>query len=102
MEASVMNGETLQAGAAGLLSDIRNPVRLARVVMEKTDHVFVVGKGAEELARIFHIERRKPATAVQIERYEAQLKSLLADQWCLPRLAALVKAHADSFFSLKP
>jgi beta-aspartyl-peptidase (threonine type) len=97
MEAAVMNGETLQAGAAGLLSDIRNPVRLARVIMEKTDHVFVVGKGAEELARIFNLERRKPATAVQIERYEAQLKSLLADQWSLPRLAALVKAHPEVF-----
>jgi beta-aspartyl-peptidase (threonine type) len=80
MEASVMEGETLQAGAAGLLSDVRNPVRLARVVMEKTDHVFVVGKGAEELARIFNLERCKSATAVQIERYEAQLKSLFAGQ----------------------
>jgi len=80
MEASVMDGETLQVGAVGLLSDVRNPVRLARVVMEKTNHVFVVGKGAEELARMFNLERRKPATAVQIERYEAQLKSLLAGQ----------------------
>jgi beta-aspartyl-peptidase (threonine type) len=97
MEASVINGETLQAGAAGLLSDVRNPVRLARVIMEKTDHVFVVGKGAEELARIFNLERRKPATAAQIERYEAQLKSLLADQRCLPRLAALVEAHPEVF-----
>ena len=80
MEASVMDGETLQVSAVGLLSDVRNPVRLARVVMEKTNHVFVVGKGAEELARMFNLERRKPATAVQIERYEAQLKSLLAGQ----------------------
>jgi beta-aspartyl-peptidase (threonine type) len=70
---------------------------LARVIMEKTDNVFVVGKGAEELARIFNLERRKPATAAQIERYEAQLKSLLADQRCLPRLAALVEAHPEVF-----
>jgi beta-aspartyl-peptidase (threonine type) len=41
-----MDGKTLQAGATGLLRDIRNPVRLARVVMEKTDHVFLVGEGA--------------------------------------------------------
>jgi len=97
MEASVMDGETLQAGAAGLLSDIKNPVRLARVIMEKTDHVFVVGKGAEELARIFNLERRKPATAAQIDRYEAQLKSFVAGQWGLPRLAALVKEHPQVF-----
>ncbi len=97
MEASVVDGETLQAGAAGLLSDIKNPVRLARVIMEKTDHVFVVGKGAEELARIFNLERRKPATVAQINRYEAQLKSFVAGQWGLPRLATLVKAHPEVF-----
>ena len=97
MEASVMDGETLQAGAVGLLSEIRNPVRLARVIMEKTDHVFVVGKGAEELARIFNLERWEPATAVQFERYEAQLKSFLAGEWHLPRLADLVKAHPEVF-----
>ena len=101
MEAAVMNGETLQAGAAGLLSDIRNPMRLARVIMEKTDHVFVVGKGAEELAQIFNLERRKPATAVQIERYEAQLKSLLADSGiCYGWLLWLKRIR--KFFSLKP
>jgi beta-aspartyl-peptidase (threonine type) len=59
MEASVMDGETLAAGAVGLLTNVKNPVRVARLVMEKTDHIFVVGKGAEELARIF---KRKSAT----------------------------------------
>ena len=53
MEASVMDGKTLAAGAAGLLHTVRNPVRVAKLVMEKTDHVFVVGRGAEELARAF-------------------------------------------------
>jgi beta-aspartyl-peptidase (threonine type) len=97
MEASVMDGETLQAGATGLLSDIRNPVRLARVIMEKTDHVFVVGKGAEELARIFNLERRKPDTPVKIKRYEAQLKSLFEGKYELPKLTAMVKAHPEVF-----
>jgi beta-aspartyl-peptidase (threonine type) len=97
MEAAVMDGGTLQAGAAGLLSNIRNPVRLAKVVMEQTDNVFVVGKGAQEIARTFNLEKRKPATAAQIERYEAQLKSLFAGHWGLPWLAALVKAHPEVF-----
>ncbi len=95
MEASVMDGETLQAGAAGLLSDIRNPVRLAKITMEKTDHVFVAGKGAEKLARMFNLERRKAPTAVQLERYETQLKSLLGGRWCLPRLFVLAEAHPE-------
>lgn len=53
MEASVMDGKTLSAGATGLLNDVKNPVRVARLVMEKTDHVFVVGEGAEELLICF-------------------------------------------------
>ena len=97
MEASVMDGETLQAGAAGLLSDIRNPVRLARVIMEKSDHVFVVGKGAEELARLFSLERRKPDLSVKIKNYEMQLTSLLEGKYVLPKLEALVKAHPELF-----
>lgn len=56
-----------------------------------------MGIGAEELAQIFNLERRKPATAAQIERYEAQLKSFFAGEWRLPRLAALVKAHPEVF-----
>jgi beta-aspartyl-peptidase (threonine type) len=97
MEASVMDGETLAAGAAGLLSDVKNPVRVARLVMERTDHVFVVGKGAEELARMFDLEKSEPATAAKTMQYEAQLKSLLHGKFELPKLAGLVKAHPDVF-----
>jgi beta-aspartyl-peptidase (threonine type) len=97
MEASVMDGETLAAGAAGLLSDVKNPVRVARLVMERTDHVFVVGKGAEELARMFNLEKSEPATAAKTMQYEAQLKSLLHGKFELPKLAGLVKAHPDVF-----
>jgi beta-aspartyl-peptidase (threonine type) len=97
MEAAVMDGANLQAGAAALLSDIRNPVRLARVVMEKSDHVFVVGKGADELARIFILERRKPDLSAKNKQYEEQLKLLCANEWGLPKLTALVKAHPEIF-----
>jgi len=65
MEAAIMDGETLAAGAVGLLSDVKNPIRVARMVMEKTDHVFIVGKGAEDLARMFSLERRDPATSAK-------------------------------------
>jgi len=97
MEAAVMDGENLQAGAAALLSDVRNPVRLARLVMEKSDHVFVVGKGAEKLARMFNLERRKPDLAVKIKQYEGQVKRLLAGEGELPKLTVLVKEHPELF-----
>ena len=97
MEASIMDGKTLQAGAVGLLEDIRNPVRLARIVMEKTDHVFVVGEGAERLAQMFDLERREPSTELRLKYYENQRKALLEGSGRLPRLANLVKNHPDLF-----
>lgn len=97
MEASVMDGKTLAAGAAGLLTDVRNPVRVARLVMERTDHVFIVGKGASELARAFNLERRNMLTSSKLAYYQAQLKSLQNGKFDLPKLAALIKEHPDVF-----
>ena len=97
MEASIMDGKTLQAGAVGLLKDIKNPVRLARVVMEKTDHVFVVGKGAEKLAKMCNLERRNPVTELRLRYYEEQKKILLSDKFELPKLYELVKNHPKLF-----
>jgi beta-aspartyl-peptidase (threonine type) len=97
MEASIIDGKTLQAGAAGLLKDVKNPVRLARIVMEKTDHVFVVGEGAEKLARIFNLERRNPISELRLKYYEQQKKALLDGKSELPKLANLVKTYPEIF-----
>jgi beta-aspartyl-peptidase (threonine type) len=51
LDAAVMDGATLRAGAAALLTTVKNPVQLARVVMERTPHVLLAGGGAESLAR---------------------------------------------------
>ena len=50
LDASIMNGETLQAGAVARLRHIKNPITLARAVMEKSEHVMMVGDGAEMFA----------------------------------------------------
>ena len=50
LDASIMDGRTLQAGAVCGLTRIRNPVLLARAVMEKSAHVMLAGAGAEEFA----------------------------------------------------
>ncbi len=97
MEASIMDGKTLQAGAAALLSDIKNPIRLARVVMERTDHVFVVGEGAEKLANLEHLERCNPITELRLKYYEQQKKELLEGKSELPRLSNLAKVHPELF-----
>jgi beta-aspartyl-peptidase (threonine type) len=51
LDASIMDGETKAAGAVASVKVVRNPIRLARLVMQKTPHVLLVGQGAEELAR---------------------------------------------------
>ncbi|HEY6885388.1 MAG TPA: isoaspartyl peptidase/L-asparaginase [Nitrososphaeraceae archaeon] len=63
MDASIMNGKDLTAGSVGAVKNIQNPIKLARLVMERTDHVMVVSDGATQLAKLFGIEikYRKPS-----------------------------------------
>src|ERR1700729_3104705 len=50
LDASIMEGSTLKAGAVCGVTRIRNPVELARAVMERSEHVMLAGTGAEEFA----------------------------------------------------
>lgn len=52
MDAAIMEGKNLNAGAVTLITGIKNPVRLARDVMEKSDHVFLAGDGAMRFAKV--------------------------------------------------
>ena len=54
MDAAIMNGETLDAGAVSLIQGIKNPIALARDVMEKSDHIFLAGEGAMKFADSLH------------------------------------------------
>lgn len=98
MEASIMDGKTLNAGAVGLLRNIRNPVSLARIVMEKTDHVFVVAHGAEKLADLFGLERRDPFTELRVRHWRVLREKLAQEKLnFLPQLRKLVTSHPRLF-----
>lgn len=49
-DAGIMDGKTLRGGGVALLRGIRNPIRAARVIMERTDHVLMAGRPAERIA----------------------------------------------------
>lgn len=51
LDASIMDGRTQAAGAIAGVQHIKNPIRLARAVMEKSEHVMLAGEGAEKFAR---------------------------------------------------
>lgn len=51
LDASIMNGKTLSAGAVAAVKHIKNPISLARMVMERSKHVMLTGDGAEAFAQ---------------------------------------------------
>ena len=51
LDASIMDGNGLRAGAVANVGDIKNPISAARLVMDKSEHVLMVGKGASKFAK---------------------------------------------------
>jgi L-asparaginase / beta-aspartyl-peptidase len=56
MDASIMEGAALRAGAVAAVERIRNPITAARLVMERSPHVMMVGEGAEKFAKEHEVE----------------------------------------------
>lgn len=78
MDASIMDGKSLAAGAVAFIKNVKNPVKLARLVMEKTEHCLLAGEGANEFAREMKIEFADDEYFFTEHRY-LQLQQAIAD-----------------------
>lgn len=79
MDSSLMNGKDLTAGAVAGVSNIKNPVSLARAVMDKSEHVFMAGQGAMEFAKKNNIEFAPDEYFYVQMRYEQWQEALKSD-----------------------
>lgn len=73
MDASIMEGRGLRAGAVASIEGIVHPITAARLVMEETDHVLLVGPMATRFAKHFKLERRRSPAPKQVS-YDMMLK----------------------------
>lgn len=80
LDASIMDGATQKAGAIGGIHTVKNPIRLARAVMERSPHVLLTGAGAEEFAREQNIETVDPKWFFTQERWESFQQVLEAEK----------------------
>ncbi|NGY38773.1 isoaspartyl peptidase/L-asparaginase [Flavobacterium sp. XN-5] len=80
LDASIMDGKTLKAGAIAGVTTVKNPINLARAVMEKSEHVMLVREGAEFFAKENGLELVNPAYFYTENRYKSLLKAQEKDR----------------------
>lgn len=73
MDAGIMDGLSHSAGAVAAVEYPKNPVVLARIVMERTGHVILAGRGADELARSLSLQRHPGPSERSVKRWRELL-----------------------------
>lgn len=77
MDASIMT-DTLECGAVAAVKSIKNPIVAARLVMEKTDHIILSGKGAQKFIKIMGLKKYNLKTERSKTLYQKLLKKVKA------------------------
>ena len=71
LDAAIMDGRTLSCGSVAGIKNVRNPITLARRVMERSPHVMLAGTGADQYAREVDVRRVQQQYFYTQERYDA-------------------------------
>lgn len=93
MDAAIMDGTTGRCGAVAAIKEVRNPVRVARMVMEETPHVLLAGEGALKFARRRGFPPFDPVVDVQRDSWEKAVAALArGDEFRFSAFTGLPKA----------
>ena len=76
LDAAIMDGKTMQAGAVAEVTRTKNPISLAKAVMEKSPHVMLVGPGADQFAASVGLEQVDPSYFFTEERWQGLVRQL--------------------------
>ena len=79
LDASIMDGKTLKAGAVAGVTTIRNPIDAARAVMEKSEHVMLMGRGAEAFAKEQNLKLVEPEYFFTEDRWKGLKQAIRED-----------------------
>jgi len=79
MDASIMDGSNIDAGAVSGIRNVKNPVLLARTIMDKSEHVLLCGQGAEEFAKLQGLQFEDDAYFYNQHRYEQWQQAVKED-----------------------
>jgi beta-aspartyl-peptidase (threonine type) len=80
MDASIMDGSNLMAGAVTCISNIKNPISLAKKIMTESVHVFMSGTGAQDFARLMKVVFMPDTYFFSQERYDQLLRAREVNQ----------------------
>jgi beta-aspartyl-peptidase (threonine type) len=94
LDAAIMSGTSLAAGSVAGVRTVKNPILLARAVMEKSKHVMLVAAGADEFAGVAGIERVDPSYFRTDERWQQLQDALAEDKFGTVGAVALDQAGA--------
>jgi L-asparaginase / beta-aspartyl-peptidase len=78
--ASIMNGQDLKSGAVAIVKNVKNPVTLARAVMDKTKHIYLADMGALEFAQQIGLKMMPEAYFITDYAFEQYMEALLEEE----------------------